>query len=243
MITRKQSLALGRSFTVQQSMIEDLAIAEGIVDHVITDPPYSKRTQDNIRAGKRTRDNISVSTALDFAPADNEKRQRWASWIATATRRWAVVFSDHEGSVEWGKALERAGLVYVRTAIWVRKGGAPQMTGDRPAQGHECIVLAHKGRGMRWNAHGKFGRYEANVLRDDSRVHDTQKPINGLMLDILRDFVDEGETIADPFAGAASTLVAARHRGAFAWGADSLQRWADYGTRRAQASTALGIDE
>lgn len=225
------------------SAIEDVVTDEGVVDNVVTDPPYAERVDANARRGKASKNAISVPMALGFDPATTAKRARWASWIATATRKWALVFSDHESSMDWAGHLERAGLVYVRCALWVRTGdelgperirhsGAPQFTGDRPAVGHEVIVVAHKGRRFRWRGRGKAAIYTHPIVHTSVRVHPTEKPV-GLMHALLRDFVTPGETVCDPFVGSGATLVAAKSLGMPAFGIDRDPKWADYAARRA----------
>lgn len=237
------------SHLVIGSAIEDVDVGEDAVDHVIGDPPYDDRTQSRARRGQKTDTALSAPMAIDFAAATTSRRQAWARWMACAARRWALVFSDHESSMEWAGALERAGfgMIYVRPAIWVRTGdeiiedvkprksGAPQFTGDRPAAGHEVIVVAHKGRKMRWNGGGKTAVYTAPVVRGPERAHPTQKPVS-LMLQILRDFCDPGETICDPFTGAGTTQVAAKLLGMRSVGVEINARYADYARRRIAAA-------
>jgi site-specific DNA-methyltransferase (adenine-specific) len=232
------------------SALEDVQVDDGAFDVVIADPPYAARTQNNTRRGQVSNKAISAPMPLGFDPATSAKRSRWANWMATATRRWVAVFSDHESSMEWANHLERAGLVYVRCALWIRTGdleivpnarpkhsGAPQFTGDRPQAGHEVIVLAHKGKRMRWHNHGKAAIYTAPVVPPANRLHPTEKPIR-LMVDILRDFCDACERIVDPFCGAGSTIVAAKRLGmAGAVGIDLDEKWASLASRRAAAAT------
>lgn len=234
---------------VIHSAIEDVEVEEGVADHVFMDPPYDKRTQSNARSGKASKSAICRELAIAFDPANAEKRARWARWAATATRRWAGVFSDHESSMEWAHALESAGLVYVRSAIWVRTGehavdqgqtyrprksGAPQFTGDRPAAGHEVIVLAHKGKKMRWNGRGRTAVYMAPIVPPSRRGHETQKPLS-LMVDLLRDFANAGDIIADPFTGSGTTQVAAKRLGMRSIGIELKAEHADYARRRIAA--------
>lgn len=231
--------------------IEDVDIEEGISDHVFMDSPYDDRTQSRARRGKESKAGISTTLAIRFDAATSEKRARWARWAATATRRWVGAFSDHESSMEWASHLESAGMgmVYVRPALWIRTGdelietvkprksGAPQFTGDRPATGHEVIVLAHKGRKMRWNGGGKSAVYVHPVVRGLERVHETQKPV-GLMRDILRDFAEPGDTIADPFTGSGTTQVAAKLLGMSSVGIELNPKHAEYARRRIAAARA-----
>lgn len=240
-----------RSYTVINSAIEDVTADEGIVDHVISDPPYDKRTQSNTRRGRKTDKAISEAMPLGFEPMTSARRDRWAQWMATVTRGWAAVFSDHESSMDWAAALERWGMVYVRCGLWIRTGdaelgpeqpdhsGAPQFTGDRPAQQHEVIVFAHsRRRRMRWNGGGKGAIYTAPVVRGDLRAHPTQKPLR-LLKEIVRDFCQPGELVADPFAGSGTTLVACKLAGIGCVGVELEKNYASYAARRAAAATQL----
>jgi DNA modification methylase len=142
--------------------------------------------------------------------------------LARVVRRWSLVFCDHEGSDAWARDLQSAGLEYVRTMVWIKKGATPQFTGDRPAAGHECIVLAHRrkpnGKPMkkRWNGGGRHGVYTYPIVLNRSgkspRLHTAQKPIE-LMSALVSDFTDQGDVVIDPFAGSGTTLLAAQQLG------------------------------
>lgn len=197
------------------------------VDHAIMDPPYSAHVHRNARSAVRKvplydgagkvfpsngRRAISRGADFGFAHATPELIEAWSVEVARVTRRWIVVFSDVESCYLWRGALERAGLEYVRTAFWDKRGGAPQFSGDRPAVACEAITLAHPRGRKRWNGGGKRGIYSVpielnrgGVLR---RHHPTAKPL-ALMLQLIEDFTDPGETVLDPFAGSATTGVAA----------------------------------
>jgi len=177
-------------------------LAHPDVDHVFIDPPYSKAVDDG-NAANRVRDN-----QFNFAPMNDELRNRTARVTAQKCRRWALIFCDEEEAHLWRFAIIAAGMSYYRTGHWLRLGTQPQMTGDGPAQGTEAIVIAHSRiLTQRWNGGGKPAIWPHMICRDKPR-HPTQKPA-GLMRDLIADFTDEGETIADMFAGWATTGVAA----------------------------------
>ena len=75
------------------------------------------------------------------------------------------------------------------------------------------ITIAHpKGR-KRWNGGGKPGVWTHAVVQNRSghrgdRLHTAQKPIE-LMLGLVADFTDPGDTILDCYAGSGTTGVAA----------------------------------
>lgn len=214
-----------------------MATARELVDHAFFDPPYSGHVHANGRRGHSTRTardgdgggrGIASPRILGFRPITAQEISDTMHLVSMVIRRWTGVFSDVESCHLWREAGERAGLEYVRTAFWSRLLGAPQFTGDRPAVAAEVITLFHRAAGRkRWNGGGKRGIYPARGSYDDPllyehavakttggevRIHKAQKPL-ALMLDLLRDFTDPGELVCDPFAGAATTAVAARDLG------------------------------
>ncbi len=202
------------------------------VDHVITDPPYSSDVHRGMRAGKRAempsardaRARTRQATDLGFAHITPELRALVAQHAARVARRWSLVFSDVESVHLWRRDLEAAGLTYRRTGAWMRLGGAPQLSGDRPAAGFEAIAIAHpKGR-SKWNGGGKAGVWSHAVVinrvgrggRKEGviplRVNEAQKPL-GLMLDLVAQFTEPGDLVLDPFCGSGTTGVACAQLG------------------------------
>lgn len=257
------------------------------VDHVITDPPYSEKVHRAQRVGctgvvEPTRPGavkaqFNRARELGFDALTSDLRRATAEQIARVCKRWAMIFSDHEGSHGWREDLEAAGFEYVRTMVWIKKGCTPQFTGDRPATTHECIVLAHRrkpdGKNMkkRWNGGGKHGAYYTTI--DDrevarilepgevesvttehgvyiypivlnrgaakQRLHTTQKPLE-LMRALVQDFTDEGELIADPFAGSGTTLLAAQQLGRGWVGVELDRKYIDVIVTRLATASASG---
>lgn len=201
-------------------------LADRSVDHAILDPPYSEHVHTKSLAGStRTRradgdgagcGAVSRSRDLGFAHVTQDQREAVADHLARCVRRWVLVFCDEESTHLWRGALSSAGLENVRTGHWVKVGGTPQFTGDRPGTATEAIVIAHQPGKKRWNGGGRPGIWSYPIVLDrgagETRVHTTQKPID-LMLALVRDFTDHGETILDPFAGSGTTGVAALQLG------------------------------
>lgn len=194
----------------------------GPLDHVITDPPYSEYVHSKSRRGGSTApplDGGGKAAACSFARVKEfgftslteDLRGFCAAEFARLSRRWVLSFSDVESAHLWRHDLVSAGMDYVRTGAWVKLGATPQFTGDRPAAGFEAITICHpKGR-KRWNGGGKHAIWnhaiELNRGGDNERLHPTQKPLP-LMLQLVRQFTDEGETVLDPFMGSATTGIA-----------------------------------
>lgn len=201
-----------------------LAIMEQLpelcVDHVITDPPYSKQVHASVRTSKRNRLSDVAEHAcrarrvvdLGFEHLSAPMLEASAVQFARLVRRWVLAFSDVESSHLWRGALGQAGLKYKRTGAWVRRGGAPQFSGDRPAAGFEAITMAHRVGRTRWNGGGRAAVYSYPIVANragarHSRIHPTQKPL-ALMLELVELFTDPGDLVLDPYAGSATTGVA-----------------------------------
>lgn len=170
------------------------------VGHVITDPPYSAGVH---RKVKSVRGRVPCSVDLGFACIGEQECSALMLHFARLVRRWRVIFSCDELVQSW-RAFAHS--EHIRTGIWVRDS-TPQLTGDRPASGHETINISHRAGKKRWNGGGRSAVYTHPIVRY-GREHPTQKPV-ALMRDLVRDFTDPGDLILDPFAGSGTTGVAA----------------------------------
>lgn len=210
-------------------------------DHCISDPPYGRDvylrlSQPNTKEGSGTPGRLSVPlsrpnshhgssgheparlarlAAGDIGAVD-DLIEPVSALLGMLIRRWTIVFSDVESCHKWKGALERAGMRYVRTGAWVKPDAMPQMTGDRPGTGFEPCTIAHARGvgGMRWNGGGSLAVWTHFTAKGDGRPegHPCPKPLP-LMVELVKLFTDEGETILDPFAGSGTTGVAAKLNG------------------------------
>jgi site-specific DNA-methyltransferase (adenine-specific) len=198
-------------------------LPDACVDHVVTDPPYSEQVHTMARTNRRRElPDVALQPCrsarrmdLGFRHITQPEREAVADVTERLTRRWVLLFSDVESLHLWRGAFTV--FDYCRTAQWVRTGGMPQVSGDRPSPGFEVILCMHAPGRKRWNGGGKAGTYihpiVANRLGErGSRVHPTQKPLN-LMLDLIDDFTDPGDIILDPYCGSGTTGVACIMRG------------------------------
>ena len=188
----------------------------GYADVTISDPPFLARDGESILARAR-------SGSAEGHHGSNEARRRSAELVGVmtepqarilarellrVTKRWIVLFTTAESIGLWERAF---GSTYVRSGVWVKTNGCPQRSGDRPAQGCEFLVIAHRHHvRKRWNGGGKSAVYCGP--RPYRPMHPCQKP-GWLARELVEDFSYPGELVLDPFAGSGVFVIAAYSMG------------------------------
>ena len=197
------------------------SLADKSVDHVICDPPYSLTVVTSTKRAPSISASNPIGSAtrrdLGYQGIDPAQRVAAAMEIGRICRRWAIVFCDAESLTSWRVNLEASGLRHVRMGAWVMPNCTPQFTGDRPGTGWEACEIAHGTGRSRWNGRGLpavwiVPRPSNGSPEREATGHPTPKPIP-LLEALVRDFTDPGDLICDPFAGSATTGVAAVHLG------------------------------
>lgn len=172
------------------------------VAHVITDPPFTQRTSKNARTNNNWLPQSEAHAFIDFDGI--EPSEFVADWLRLA-ERWSVAFCALEQLGEYATA---SGEAWVRAGVWAKPDGAPQFTGDRPAQSAEGVAIMHPKGKKRWNGGGSRGLWTFSVVQSRAEFeHPTPKPLD-LMLDLVDLFTDPDEIVLDPFAGSGTTGVA-----------------------------------
>lgn len=176
---------------------------------VLTDPPYGAHTHENLGRERRD-DGVAPRAELEFPPLSRAFVGDLAAEFVRVVDGWILVFTDDRTVSWWGESIEAAGGRWVRTGQWVKTNPMPQMTGDRPAQGVEHIVIGHSyspGTGrMAWAGGGRAAVWRGP--RDLTALHPNQKPA-WLMQELAGLFAPAGSTVFDPFMGSGSTGVGA----------------------------------
>ena len=189
------------------------SLGDKSVDHVITDPPYSRDLYTRFRTNKGSLPHRSNDAAVQLASgrigAIDDIMRPIAEHVGRVLRRWAIIFCDVEIVHRWRTELEAAGLEHARVGAWVKSQPTPQISGDRPGQGFEACEIAHPTGRKRWNGGGSAGTwFGASEKTRDRPDHPCPKP-EWLMERLVRDFTDPGDLILDPFMGSGTTGVAA----------------------------------
>lgn len=177
-------------------------LPDGGVDHIITDPPYSKKTHEGARTHGRTNSQRGREL-VTFDCIDDVTFLAICAEAVRVARRWVILTCDlHHFAL-----LPHSDLPLIRLGIWVKPNGAPQFTGDRPGMGYETVAILHNPRqSCRWNGGGKHAVWNYPIVTD--ALVPTQKPLP-LLQRWIAEFTDVGETILDPFMGSATTGIAA----------------------------------
>lgn len=237
-------------------VLSDLNAKRTRFDVVITDPPYSAKVHNCGRRGispdyteptrpNATRAQFNRNRELGFEYLSPDLRKEAARLFAAMADRWVLIFADVEGVTGWRRDCEAAGLEYVRTCFWRKRGATPQFTGDRPASHVEAVIAFHqthasgKPKKKRWNGGGRGNVFEHPIVLNRGvgtvpcRVHSAQKPLS-LMVELVELFSDPGEVICDPFCGSGTTLVAAKKTGRRSFGIEADEQSAAVAVTRVQ---------
>lgn len=207
------------------------------VDHVIADPPYEEEAHG---AGRRVLASSRqiIAEPLDFAPMTSELRRAASAQMVRVSNGWVLAFCQVEAISLWRTDFVEAGGSWRRAMIWVKPDGAPQLSGDRPAQGCEGIACAWAGDGRSvWNGGGRsgvltFNKHDSGQGHGGRRnPHPTTKP-NRLMRAIVELFTQPGDTVLDPFMGSGSTGVACLQLGRRFMGIEQRPDYFELAARR-----------
>lgn len=174
------------------------------VDAVVTDPPYDPNTHKNslTNGGTLMHGIKGGRKQITFAPLDDFRGL--CDSLVAMTNRWVVITCSHQHA-----PLVFEKEYFIRLGAWVKDGPMPQISGDRPGQGHEAVVCLHRPGKKRWNRGGRSGIWRGPPIKNprDKTEVPSQKP-EWLAEAFLGDFTDTGEIILDPFMGSGTTGVA-----------------------------------
>lgn len=218
-MTYQQIIYYRDSLTLPKEYVSQFDVQMG-------DPPYreyvhANATSQSKNRGTRKRD-------LGFASLTRKARlavANYASWV----KRWSIIYSDVEDSTWLRFAVQARGVEYIRTMPWCR-WSMPQLSGDRPPQGFEHVLVFHPKGKKRWNGPGNLIQLKHLALRGEEK-HKCEKPLDQA-LDLVSYFTDIGESVFDPFAGHATIGIACRLLGRHYAGFENDPEWCEKGQKR-----------
>jgi len=181
-------------------------------DVLCCDPPFSARVHSGQRTGSSTR-----KTMLHYdAITEGDAHDLVTSW-APRTRWWALIFSDHTAQRWWESAWQAAGWYVFAPVIWLRECPTPRMSGDGPTSACDYITVARPRHRMPTERMGsRPGSYVSPHTNGLGFSRESKHPGSKSLIAmraLLRDYALRGDMIADPYAGSATTLLAASIEG------------------------------
>lgn len=191
-------------------------LPEGMVDAVITDPPYCSGAA--TLAGKQTdpaKKYQSSETQKSYPPLlGDAKDQRsfttWATlwlgecWRVSKAGSPLLLFSDWRQLPAMTDAVQAAGWQWLGIVPWNKRTARPSI-GRFKAQ-CEYVLFASKGRLVPATRACLPGLYEHTVIAS-KKVHINSKPLP--LLQSLMEIVQPGGVVLDPFIGGGTTALAA----------------------------------
>lgn len=209
-------VAGGHSLARADCLPECRKIKDGSVDLLLTDPPYGISNQyaserqipRRVRAGGGD----FIMPKGDFGHWDRNFSPRgWTDAILPKIGGWAVIFCAHVQIGEYTEILERHGFVAVGALVWHKTNPVPFNHRFKPLNAWETAVYG-KRPGTKFNGKSVHNVFTYKSPSPQHRIHPTQKPL-GLMEELIGLLTDRGDTVLDPFAGSATTTLAAINTG------------------------------
>ncbi|MDR0905500.1 MAG: site-specific DNA-methyltransferase [Oscillospiraceae bacterium] len=195
---------------------------DGLFSGIITDPPYASGAADQNARQKSTAQkysSIKSGNPLPDFEGDSKDQRSWthwcAEWLAEARRvskegAPVCLFIDWRQLPALTDALQWAGWIWRGTLVWDKTNSRPQR--GRFRQQAEFVVWGSNGHMPLDRAAPVLpGVFRQSMPTFTKRVHQTEKPL-GVMREMVH-IVESGGIILDPFAGAGTTVLAAKLEG------------------------------
>lgn len=196
---------------------------DGSVHLLLTDPPYGMDYQSNRRKERHEK----IANDGRHEAADHLRGCLVAMVQKMAADSHALIFTDWRNERDLADAAVAAGLRLKGSLVWVKNNhGSGDLSGAF-APKHERIIHAVKGKPALVDR--KPDVFE--VAKPATDRHPTEKPVE-LLQQLIEATTVNGELVADPFAGVASTLVAAKNCGRRFWGCELNESYHQSGRSR-----------
>ncbi len=212
----------------------------GMVDAVITDPPYSMRTHAghdaSAKGGKAEGKDESDRGDLGYQALTIDDVGHLASEYARLCSGWVVWMTDSELALAIRQAMESLGRYAFAPLPFFQPGRSVRLSGDGPSSWTDWIVVSRTRAQMKWGT--LPGGYVAGPGWSD-KYRMGGKPT--LLMDALvADYSRPGHTVLDSHMGAGTTGVACVNAGRKFIGCEIDRAAFDIACQRIAAAQAQG---
>ena len=184
---------------------------------VLTDPPYGQDFQSNRRVVSAKAPRLVNDDGQVFDLLRDVLTEAYAHMADDST---LLVWSSWRYECEFRQVVTDCGFTIKGSLIWDKPNhGSGDLDGSF-APKHERIIHAVKGN-------PKLNRRHDDVLRGSvflGTEHPTEKPLDLLAL-LIEATTNEGDIVADPFAGGGSTVIAAHQARREFWACELDADW------------------
>ena len=192
--------------------LEDMSI-----DLLLTDPPYgisnpyTCEKQVPRRLRKDGRDFIMPKGHFGDWDNDFPHPEEWTQHVLPKVRGWAVIFCAQTQIGDYVSILQAHKFSAVGPMVWHKTNPVPFNHKYKPINAWEAMVVG-KRPGTQFNGHVVHNVFTCKSPSPQQRIHPTQKPLP-LVSEFVSLFSNQGDKVLDPFAGSATTVIAAVHQG------------------------------
>jgi site-specific DNA-methyltransferase (adenine-specific) len=239
--TPRSTVVLGEALAVLATL------ADGTVDAVITDPPYSSggayRSDRMAPAREKYQASSILAPRADFT-GDNRDQRAYGYWCAlwlSECLRVAkpgaplVVFTDWRQLPTTTDAIQAGGWIWRGIVPWNKTEGARKQRGRFTSQ-CEFAVWGSSGPMPEERGVGCLPGFISAFPNPREKHHIAGKPIE-VMLELV-EICEAGGLILDPFCGSGSTGVAALRTGRSFLGVEQIEEHANTARARLEAEAA-----
>ena len=206
----------GYEFRLGDGVENSGLLVDRAIDLLLTDPPYgisnSYTCEDQVPRRLRKNSADFIMPKGNFGDWDGAiEPGEWTDVVLPKVSGWAVIFCAQAQIGEYSDMLKLHKFNSVGTLVWHKTNPVPFNHKYKPVNAWEALVVG-KRPGTKFNGSVVHNVFQCKSPSPQQRIHPTQKPLP-LVEEFIRLFSNEGDMIFDPFAGSATTVIAARRLG------------------------------
>jgi len=194
-------------------------LEKGSVDLVLTDPPYIISKPSGFKSVVHGVKRFAIETEQgEWDKPENfsleDLRDSVFEYYRVLKKHGTMItFCDLWKISDVKRIMEEAGFKQIRLIEWIKTNPVPlNSKRNYLSNAREVALLGVKVSKPTFNSSYDNGVYQFPICHEKGRFHSTQKPYM-LMWGLIEKHSDPGDVVLDTFAGAATTLLAAKNSG------------------------------